>query len=235
MHSNIEASSCSGFFREFVEPGSVLLVYGYRVPASEWKRGGMAGAENVNSFTAGPTDGKVLRQDLLDAVHDDGMVYTTDICTRTAPVRYAVEDFEKLGKARELGPLDELPDPVLVESMRYIPNELPASCGELTNSREWTVMKEPPENAAYLVDNLEKGPSYHNIPKPPPVKYRDYWARNAQGAIGFCRISVDDDVVCGNAIGQFKETGTPGEWYYYGTVHGYCKNPDGSRYEPSLK
>jgi hypothetical protein len=46
---------------------------------------------------------------------------------------------------------------------------------------------------------------------------------------------VDDDVVCGNSSGQFRETGTPGEWYFYGSVHSYCRNPDGSRYEPSLR
>jgi hypothetical protein len=233
MHTNLEASSCAGFFRSFAKPGTVLLVYGYEMPAAEWKRGGMAGAENAGSFTVRPKDGTVLRQDLVDAVPDDGVVYTTDICTRTMPVAHAVEDFEELGKARELGPLDELPDPVLVESMRFIPNKLPGECEELHNGRAWTRVRKPPENAAHLVETLEKGPWYASIPKPLNHKYKDYWSRNAEGGIGFCRLAVDSDVTCGAANGEFRKNEFTGEWYFTGSVRTYCTNPDGSRYEPA--
>jgi hypothetical protein len=100
MHTNFEASSCSGFPRSFLQENETLLVYGAGHPASSWKANGIHGASNALSWTARRDKSKPLRQDLVDALPDDQIVYSTSICTRTMPAEQAVEDFEKLGGAK---------------------------------------------------------------------------------------------------------------------------------------
>lgn len=237
MHSNIEFSSCAGFFKELLTPGSTLMVYGYQIPASVWKGGEMAGAPNAGSFTVMDEARQPIRQDLVDAVSDDGVVYTTDICTRTGPVIYAVDDFKKLGKGvQEFGPLDQLPDAEFVkaqhEANRYIPNALPDRCQELQDGRVWKVLRKPPPNHAELIARVESEFYGDQIPIPHPTKYRDRWVRDADGVIGVCRLSVDPDIVCGEAQVYFPPGNFPdGRPKIGGGLRTYCLNPDGTRYE----
>ncbi len=236
MHSNFEFSSCAGFFEGMLEPGSTLMVYGYEIPASSWKGGEMAGAPNAGSFTVMGEAPNPIRQDLVDAVPDDGVVYTTNICSRTQPVIYAVDDFRKLGKARDFGPLDQLPDAEFVkaeyEANRYIPNSLPDRCWELQDGRIWTVLRKPPPNHAELIARVESEFYGKQIPIPYPTRYRDRWVRDMDGVIGVCRLSVDPDIVCGEAHVYFPPGNFPdGRPRISGGLRTYCLNPDGTRYE----
>lgn len=99
MHTNYEFSSCSGFFRELLQVGQELLVYGYGRPAKVWKAKGIDGAPNSNSFTVLGNTNAPARADLIKEVPDDVTVYTTNICTRTMPMEDAARDIKVLGHA----------------------------------------------------------------------------------------------------------------------------------------
>lgn len=140
---------------------------------------------------------------LLDSIADDEIAYTTDICTRTQPVLYAVDDFDQLGDARELAPLSKLPDRGLVESMRPQYNEAPRACGGLTDAKIWRVLPQPPENSAKLIAVLESTPDF-GLPKDPALEYREYWFATEDGRFAFCRVPTDEKAVCGRADIQFQ-------------------------------
>lgn len=222
MHTNYEASSCSGFFREMLARPGPLLVYAYGRSAAQWKARADGGAVGAGSFTKRGPATKPRKSELLDAIADDATAYTTDICTRTRPVVYAVDDFEQLGDARELAPLSKLPDRALVESLRPAFNEAPRACGSLTNAKVWRVLPEPPVNAAALVAMIEA--SDFDLPKDPALAYREYWFSANDGRLGFCRMPTDTDEVCGLIDMQFEpDAGTPGGWSVgEGGVSTYC-------------
>ena len=98
MHTNYESSSCGGFFRDVLQTGKELVVYGYGRPAKGWKANQPDGAPNAMSYTVRESTIPTKRPELLAAVPDDRLVYTTDICTRTKPLAEAEEDIKKLGK-----------------------------------------------------------------------------------------------------------------------------------------
>ena len=225
MHTSYESSSCGGFPRELLSGNKTLLVYGFGRKASFWKANGVDGASNAGSLTVLRDSSTPLREDLLSAVPDQQTVYTTNICTRTMPVEYAVEDFEELGKGKDFAPLEVFPDPVLVDSTRYISNNLPFDCGQLDNARIWTKLPKPPAEAADLLAYFENSVLYSSIPRPFPVKYKDLWFTANDGRIGFCRGPMTKDVVCGRADVQFiQDPPGSGKWRISeGGVSTYCK------------
>lgn len=102
LHTNIEASSCSGMWREHARTGEVLLVYGFKQNGERWKTGG--------TFTVRPEDRTTIDEKRLNSVDDAAPAYTTNTCSRTKTVKTAVEDFAELGEFRELAPLSVMPD-----------------------------------------------------------------------------------------------------------------------------
>lgn len=208
MHTNIEASSCSGFFRELADPGEVLLVYGQARPAREWKQSG----------------DQVTRQELVDAVPDDATVYTTSICTRTRLVLHADEDFRLLGAARELGPLGDKPNPDMNGKFPLKPNGLPERCGLFANGHNWKPLTEPPANRAALLARLEAQPQYAKVqPAPPGTNYRDWWVRTNWGIVGLCRLADDPKLKCGEVRVSFHRPDDPAHTQVVGDVETQCK------------
>jgi hypothetical protein len=200
MHSNYEFSSCEGFFREFLRGGRTLLVYGYDRPASHWKSGRIGGAPGAHSLTLmGDDRSAPHRADLIDAVPDERIVYTTNICTRTRPIEEAFDDFQRLGKPSVLGELHALPDRAVTDALKPKPNGLPWECAELADGTRWRRLKAAPPEQKELVALLQSDSLYSGIPNPRPTRYRDRWVKDADGAIGLCRTSVKRDVVCGEA------------------------------------
>jgi hypothetical protein len=98
MHTNFESSSCAGFFREVLVVGEDLLVYGYEQIAKQWRSNGIMGAANAGSFTVMGRSVTPVRDDLLAAISDEQLIYTSDICTRSAPLKDASKDIKPLGK-----------------------------------------------------------------------------------------------------------------------------------------
>lgn len=211
MHTNVEASSCSGFFRELADPGEVLLVYAHARPARAWK--------HPDHLT------RVVRQDLVDAVADDATLYTTSICTRTRLVLHADEDFRLLGAARELGTLDARPDPAMNGKFPPKPNGLPERCGLHANGHNWKAMAEPPANREALVARLESQPPYsQRQPSPPGSTYRDYWVRTNWGLVGLCRLAEDPRLGCGEVRVAFHRPDDPATSPVVGDIETIC-NP----------
>lgn len=205
MHTNLEFSSCAGFFREMLEGHQTLVVYGYGRPASQWKSRRDRGAPNAQSMTILPDESQPLRKDLVDALPDNRIIYTTNICSRTRPVPLAVDDFNELGQFAELGPLAVMPDPALVESLRFVSNGAPNECEELTNARIWRRLSEPPKESSTLKSILEGSSMYSEIPKASPQMHDDLWFTADDDRIAMCRVAVDHNVVCGNAAVIFAE------------------------------
>jgi hypothetical protein len=211
MHTNIEHSSCSGFFRELLGFDGPLLVYAYGRPARHWKQRTEGGGANARSFTKRRDDSDEADPGWLEHLADDQIVYTTDICARTAPVLYAVDDFDQLGEWRELAPLAVLPDRALVESLRPRYNEAPAACGSLTNAKIWRVLERPPANAAQLVAMLAR-PDFE-VPSSPTTRYAELWFAAQDGRLAYCRAPQDESVVCGRVDMEFAPVaGKPGAW-----------------------
>jgi hypothetical protein len=235
MHTNREFSSCAGFYREFLEPGRTLIVYGYGAPAIHWKDGRIGGAPGARSLTLmGDDRSGPLRSDLIDAVPDDQIVYSTNICTRTGPVEHAVEDFDRLGKPRVLGELHATPDRALVESLKREPNGLPERrCWELADGKKWRRLMTPPPNYNELVALFESEDNYSDIPNPRPTRYRDQWVTNADGAFGLCRTSVNKDIACGEGWATFVRDpksadtweGAEGQVWTHCDLHPATKRP----------
>lgn len=222
LHTNLERSSCQGLGSGLAKPGEVLLVYAYSGTGAEWKGNAQGGARNAGSFTMRGDRRRVANRRLLNSVGDEERVYTTDICTRTQPVLYAVEDFEQLGAFAELAPLSVMPDKALVESRRPVYNSLPDACGHLTDAKRWSEQEPVPNIAAALITMLEQGPLYANIPPDRRPAYTHYWVTDSEMRIGFCRVSQEPERVCGNTSLVFVRE-QDGSWRYgEGGVSGYC-------------
>ncbi|HWS27831.1 MAG TPA: hypothetical protein VN259_14815, partial [Xanthomonadales bacterium] len=226
MHTNYEASSCGGFFREMLSQPGPLLVYAYGRAAAQWKARAEGGAVGAGSFTRRGPATQPRRSELLESIADDAIAYTTDICTRTQPVLHAVDDFDQLGDAREFAPLSTLPDRALVESLRPKFNEAPRQCGDLSDAKVWRVLPQAPANAATLLALLE------DTPRDPALEYREYWFAAEDGRLGFCRAPTDQESDCGLSDTQFEpDAATPGGWSISASsVSTYCpglsENPE---------
>lgn len=211
MHTNVEASSCSGFFRETADPGEVLLVYAHARPARDWKR--------VESRLV-----DVARQDLIDAVPDETIVYTTSICTRTRLVLHADEDFRLLGNPLEVGPLGAEPNAAMNGKFPPKPNGLPERCGLYANGHNWKLMPEPPANRDALVARMATQPRFARMePAPPGTTYRDYWVRTQWGLVGLCRLAEDPQLKCGEVRVAFHRPDDPGNSPVIGDFETLCK------------
>jgi hypothetical protein len=222
LHTNLEHSSCRGMGNSLAKPGEVLLVYANSGAGAEWKGNAQGGARNAGSFTMRGDRRRVADRRLLNSVGDEDRVYTTDICTRTQRVRYAVEDFEQLGAFTDLASLPVMPDKALVESLRPVYNGLPSDCGSLTDAKRWSVQEPTPDIAAKLVAMLEQGPLYASVPLDRRPAYTHYWVTDAEMRLGFCRVSQEPERVCGNTTMVFvRERGD--SWRYgEGRVSSYC-------------
>jgi hypothetical protein len=141
LHTNLEHSSCRGMAAGLAKPGKVLLVYANSGTGAEWKGKPQGGARNAGSFTQRGDRPRVADGGLLNSVGDEDRVYTTNICTRTQQVLYAVEDFEQLGAFTDLAPLPVMPDKALVESLRPVYNSPPRDCSNLTDAKRWSVQQ----------------------------------------------------------------------------------------------
>jgi hypothetical protein len=221
LHTNLEASSCSGMWREQAKVGEVLLVYGYKQDTAAWKTGGNAGASNALSFTVRRERRAGTDRKLLNSVDDTTVTYSTDICTRTSKVVYAVEDFDELGEYRELAPLEQLPDRKLVESLRPEPNGLPAECGELADGKKWWVLPDGPFAAKELIALIESG--VYAVPAEKRAPLTDYWVSDGSGRVGLCRVSTIDSIVCGEANMVFSRSSDDTWQLGPGGVSSYCK------------
>ncbi|MED5523634.1 MAG: hypothetical protein VX447_02595 [Pseudomonadota bacterium] len=229
MHTNVEGSSCGGFFREFLKPGTNLIVYGFGREAKNWKNNHIDGAPNANSLSVIGDRKKIKNHKSIDELTDKEIVYTTNICTRTGLVLYAVDDFKELGEFKEYRKLDVKPDPIALDAITWKQNSLPDECGELGNARRWEVINKPPINSMELISLLEDGSMYKSIPKPRITKYKDYWVSDENGNYGLCRRSVDPEIVCGQATIEYSLVSADGEpkqkqWKVAsGGVQTYCK------------
>lgn len=222
LHTNLEHSSCRGIWSSLAKPGEVVLVYANRSTGAEWKGNAQGGARNARSFTLRGDRRRVANRRLLRGVGDDDRVYTTDICTRTQHVRYAVDDFEQLGTFTDLAPLPLLPDKALVESLRPVYNGLPSACANLTDAKRWAVLEPDPDIAAKLIAMLEQGPLYASIPLEGRPAYTQHWVTDAERRLGFCRVAQDPEQVCGNTTIVFVRE-HDGHWRYgEGAISNYC-------------
>ncbi len=197
MHTNVEFSSCGGFYRDLLKTGANLIVYGFGRKAENWKGNYVDGAPNATSLSVLGKRKSVDKNEYIGELKDDEIVYTTNICTRTGLVLYAVDDFKELGEHKEYRRLDVEPDPIALDSIAWRQNSLPEGCGGLGNARRWEVTSQPPSNAKELISLLEDGRMYEGIPAPRITKYRDYWVSDSSGNYGLCRLSVDPEIVCG--------------------------------------
>jgi len=223
MYTNYESSSCEGFSRQLLEPGRTLLVYANGRPASDWKGNSTGGASNVRPITVRSEGSAPIRPELINALPDQQILYSTSICTRTMQIEYAVEDFEQLGKSQELGPLRVLPDPALVEATQPSGNGLPGKCAELGNAKRWRKLPRAPVNHAELATLLESQ-FYSDVPNPRPTSYRDYWVIGSDGKFGLCRTAINPDIVCGEAEVEFtQDPRNSRQWSLGGRVSTYCR------------
>jgi len=228
MHTNIEGSSCGGFFRDFLKPGTNLIVYGFGRKAESWKNNNIDGAPNAASLSVIGDRKSIDSHSSIDKLSDDEIVYTTNICTRTGLVLYAVDDFKGLGKFKKYRKLDVKPDPIALDAITWKQNSLPEGCGELGNARRWEVIN-PPKMSEELISLLEDGSMYKSIPKPHITKYQDYWVSDKNGNYGLCRRSVDPEIVCGQATIEYSSVAADSEpkqkkWKVAsGGVQTYCK------------
>jgi hypothetical protein len=222
MHTNFESSSCQGFPRALLETGHTLLVYGNGKPAAEWKGNTARDAPNGGTATVRSAGSAPARPDLISAVPDQQTLYTTDICTRSMPVEYAVEDFEQLGKSLEIGPLRALPDPAAVAATQPSTNGLPGKCTDLGDAKRWRKLPRPPLNHAELVGMMESS-LYKDVPNPRPTSYRDFWVIGTNGKYGLCRTAINPDIVCGEAELEFsQEPRGSNQYRLEGRVSTYC-------------
>ncbi|WP_152452008.1 hypothetical protein [Microbulbifer sp. THAF38] len=229
MHTNVEGSSCGGFFREFLKPGTNLIVYGFGRKAENWNNKQIDGAPNAASLSIIGDRKTIKNHKSIDELTDDEIVYTTNICARTGLVLYAVNDFKELGKFKEYRKLDVKPDPIALDAITWKQNSLPDGCGELGNARRWEAINRPPMNSIELISLLEDGSMYKSIPKPRITRYKDFWVSDKNGNYGLCRRSVDPEIVCGQATIEYSLVSSDNEsnqkqWKVtYGGVQTYCK------------
>jgi len=232
MHTNVEFSSCGGFFRSFLEEGTNLIVYGFGRQAENWKNNTIDGAPNATSLSVVGERNAIEDNELIRDLRDDEIVYTTNICTRTGLVLYAVDDFNELGEFTEYRKLDVEPDPIALDAITWQQNALPDGCGELGNARRWELIDHPPSNSNELISLIEEGSMYRAIPYPRITTYRDYWVSDESGSFGLCRRSVNPEIVCGQATIEFSllvDDNDPKkrQWKIYsGGVQTYCRLRD---------
>lgn len=221
LHTNFEFASCSGIWSSAVKEGKTFLIYAFRQDTETWKNSRSGGAANASSFTTQDSRTTVVNQALLDSVDAGSTTYTTNICSRTSTVTFAVEDFDELGEYQELAPLGVLPDRALVDSLRPESSGLPEECGELANGKRWWKLPEGPLAAEELIAMIEAPP--HAVPAEKRAPLTDYWVSNGSGRVGLCRVSQDDAIVCGEAHMQFSRQ-RGGDWQMSnGSVSTYCK------------
>jgi len=214
MHTNLEFSSCAGFYRELAQPRAELLVYGSAFTGADWKRGRQPMPSNAGSATF--MGGNGSKGPRLDAIADNETLYTTNICSGTK--RWKDADLDR----RDLGAFTIPKDAVTIDDppSLEVPLELrdvPRHCWSIHGASDWQRVAAPPETRRLLA-LVAQAQDEDGAPNVRTNDVVDAWYRDSKGRIGLCRTLKDSTLRCGRVAAMF---GPPTKDYPHWSFMGY--------------